>query len=193
MKEENHISKIELTLIIGIVGCMFLATWELGHLMTDKWFEGWVKYHYFIRERIIRYGVAFFFAGTSLGIAVLTIHQESRFMAAINRALLWFGVSLLMSTIIFFLFDCLPEVAAGFLGAMLFGTTIYFVQKRYFTPERRMQIHKKRGQCPVCSMPVDRNDHYCSECGTNLIRQCSSCKTENMLYDKYCKNCGHIL
>ena len=32
------ISKLEVILMIGIIGCMLFATWELGHLMADEWF-----------------------------------------------------------------------------------------------------------------------------------------------------------
>ena len=59
--DEVQISKVEVIFIVGIIGCMLFATWELGHLMVSEWFADWVNQNKFTNERIVRYGIAFFF------------------------------------------------------------------------------------------------------------------------------------
>ena len=42
MSEEDdqmQVSKIEVVFVVGIIGCMLFATWELAHLMADEWFR----------------------------------------------------------------------------------------------------------------------------------------------------------
>ena len=64
--DDVQISKLELVLMIGIIGCMLFATWELGHLMVDEWFYNWVSQNSFTNSRVILYGIAFFMSIASL-------------------------------------------------------------------------------------------------------------------------------
>jgi MFS family permease len=160
--EEDHvqISKLEKTLMVGIVACMLFATWELGHLMVYRWLKTWVDQNDFVDARIIYYGIAFFMAI----IAVITTSSFSmrfgRFGNTINRAFLWYGTLLLISTIAIFVFDCLPEVVAGFIGAAIFIAAIFVLQKRYFTKERVIRIRLSKGKCPKCAADLQPNSLF---------------------------------
>ena len=89
--QDDHIqiSKLEIVLIIGIVGCMLFATWELGHLMADDWFRSWVDQKRFVNERIIRYGIAFLMSISSVITTATLTTKFGRFRNTINRAFLW--------------------------------------------------------------------------------------------------------
>ena len=196
MSTENddvQVSKIEVVLVVGIIGCMLFATWELGHLMADEWFRDWVRQNSFVNRRIILYGIAFFMAIASV-IATTSITPKSgRFASTVSRAFLWYGTLLLISTIAIFVFDCLPEVFAGFTGAGVFIAAIYIVQKRFFTQDRVIKTRLNKGQCPKCSTPLQTQSYFCSQCGESIGEKCPSCNGYNRIADKYCSNCGKSL
>jgi len=129
-----YVTKIETILILGIFGCLFFGAWELSHMMVDNWFASWVMRNEFVNKRLIYYGLASIF---SIGSIILTLTVgigEKRFGRIVSRAFLWFGVITLLVSISIFVFDCLPEICAGFLGAGLFIAALYLLQKRLFTP-----------------------------------------------------------
>ena len=190
MKDEIQISKLEMALIVGIIGCLLLATWELGNLKVTDWFMNWVAQNPFTNKRVILYGIAFLMSILGMGIAINTINKEKRFIYAINRSLLWYGSLLLMSTISIFVFDCLPEVAAGITGALIFTLVIYLLQKKYFNQERILKIRREKGQCPACGSGIHRDDHFCSNCGTEIEHLCHACGGHNLIYNRFCKECG---
>ena len=190
MKDEIQISKLEMALIVGIIGCLLLATWELGNLMVTDWFMNWVAQNPFTNKRVILYGIAFLMSILGMGIAINTINKEKRFIYAINRSLLWYGSLLLMSTISIFVFDCLPEVAAGITGALIFTLVIYLLQKKYFNQERILKNRREKGQCPACGSGIHRDDHFCSNCGTEIEHLCHACGGHNLIYNRFCKECG---
>ena len=128
--DDIQISKLDLVLMIGIIGCMLFATWELGHLMSDDWFRDWVNQNRFTNRRIILYGIAFSMAIASLITTTILTPKFGRFGHTVNRGFLWYGTLLLISTIAIFVFDCLPEVFAGFIGAGIFIASIYALQKK---------------------------------------------------------------
>jgi Double zinc ribbon len=190
-KEDIHITKLEVALIVGIIGCLLLATWEVGNLMVTEWFDNWVGRNEFTNKRIILYGIAFLFSIVSVIISIRTINKTSRFIFALNRALLWYGSLLLITTISIFVFDCLPEVAAGIIGAILFAVAIYLLQRKFFTKERTINSRIRSGQCIECGHSIHRNDSFCSSCGFKLEKNCSNCNEHNQIHDKFCKKCGH--
>lgn len=188
-----QISKLEIVLIIGIVGCMLFATWELGHLMVDKWYRAWVDQNRYVNERIIRYGIAFLMSITSVITTTSFTMKFGRFGNTINRAFLWYGTLLLISTIGIFVFDCLPEVFAGFIGAVVFITAIYILQRKYFTKERVARIRLTKGQCSKCGASLQPQSFFCSSCGSEVGEKCLNCGGFTKLIDKYCSNCGNLL
>lgn len=190
MKNENHITKLEIALIVGIIGCLLLATWELGNLMVRDWLAPWVTKNPFTNKRVILYGVAFLMSGVAIGTAIKTINREVRFIYTLNRSLLWYGSLLLISTISIFVFDCLPEVAAGFIGAIIFALTIYLLQKKYYNKERTLRIRKEKSQCPGCGSRIGQSDKFCSACGETVELICPECNSHNLSYNSFCKSCG---
>lgn len=188
-----QISKLEIVLIIGIIGCMLFATWELGHLIADIWLRDWVAQNSFVNRRLILYGIAFFMSITSVITTTSFSLKLGRFANTVNRAFLWYGTLLLISTIAIFVFDCLPEVFAGFIGAGVFIAAIFILQRKYFTKERVLRIRLTKGLCPKCGMSLQSQSFFCSGCGYEVGKKCSGCGGFTKLLDKYCTNCGGLL
>ena len=188
--DDLQISKLELILMIGIIGCMLFATWELGHLMADEWFIAWVSQNKFVNRRIILYGIAFTMSIASVITTTSFTTKFGRFGNTINRAFLWYGTLLLISTIAIFVFDCLPEVFAGFIGAGVFTVAIYILQKKYFTKDRVIKIRLNKGQCPKCGDVLPPQPFFCSSCGGEVGKKCPKCGGFTKLMDKYCSMCG---
>jgi double zinc ribbon protein len=192
-EDDVQISKFEIILMIGIIGCMLFATWELGHLIADKWLLGWVSQNGFVHRRVILYGIAFFMSITSVVTTTCFFLKVGRFANTVNRAFLWYGTILLLSTIGIFVFDCLPEVLAGFIGAGVFIAAIYILQRKYFTKERIIRIRLTKGQCYTCGDNLQPQSFFCSSCGSEVGKKCPMCGSFTRLIDKHCSNCGSLL
>ncbi len=193
MSDENQevqLTKLETVFSIGIVGCMLFATWELGHLMADEWFSTWVDKNAFINRRIILYGLAALMSITSIFITIKFAFKLGRFGQIVNRAFLWYGTLLLISTIAIFVFDCLPEVFAGFIGAIVFITAIFIVQRKFLTKERIIRIRLAKGNCFNCGEKLHLNSIFCASCGTKVGNNCLECNTYIKISDKFCSSCG---
>lgn len=190
MKSDHSITKLEIALIVGIIGCLLLATWEFMNLMGSEWLKGWVDQNEFTNRRIILYGTAFTLSISAIMVALRTINRDSRFIYAINRALLWYGSLLLISTIAVFVFDCLPEIAAGIIGAVIFAYTIYALQKRYFSEERILSSRRENGECLSCGHPINEAHDYCTHCGVSIKKECPSCQRPNLILALHCGHCG---
>jgi hypothetical protein len=188
--DEIQISKLEFIFLVGLVGSLLFATWEIGHLMVDEWFKSWVDQNRFTNERIIRYGIAFVIAIPSIIITSMFSTRFGRFGASINRAFLWFGTILLLSTIAIFIFDCLPEVCAGFIGAGIFILATYILQKKFFTKSRLAKIRLDKNRCPWCEAILPLNAYFCTKCGHEVGSKCPNCQGFNRVFDKHCSNCG---
>ncbi len=188
--DEIHLTKLEQVLALGIVGCLLLATWELCHLLNDTWFPTWVAQNEFVHKRIIYYGVAFVVAIPVLLVSARTAFAVGRFATTIIRALLWYGVILLLTAIAVFVFDCLPEVVAGISGAVVCAVAIYFVQRKFFTRERIARLRLQRGRCQGCDAPLHGDAAFCSACGRRVGQSCPSCSAPVRLPDPFCWKCG---
>lgn len=188
--DDLQISKVEVILVVGIIGCMLFATWELGHLMADEWLTEWVGRDRFTNRRIILYGIAFIMSAASLATTIILTPKLGRFGNTVNRAFLWYGTLLLISTISVFVFDCLPEVFAGFIGAIVFIVSIYVLQRRFFTKERVARIRLNKGQCPGCGAALRPQSFFCWSCGGRLAGECPGCGGFVRLADRHCSSCG---
>ena len=191
--DEIQLFKIEMAFIMGIVGCLLLATIELMNLMADDWFSEWVSENSFTNERIIRYGVAFSMAIAAVLVAVLCTPKFGRFGNTANRAFLWFGIILLLGSILTFLWDCLPEVIAGIIGAGIFVGSVYILQRRYYTPDRMAMMRVQRGECRDCGGRLSPGAYFCPDCGEAVGRKCPECKEFAKLTDHHCSHCGKSL
>lgn len=192
-KEEVQLTKIESVFVFGIIGCMLFATWELGHLMADEWFHNWVEGDSFVRRRLILYGIAFLMSIASVLFTIKYADNSRRFVQTINRAFLWYGTLLLISTIAIFVFDCLPEVFAGFIGAGVFIGAIYIIQKKYFTRERNIAKSIEKGRCFSCGGNLLPNAMHCSQCNEKVGQKCDSCGAYTRINDKFCSQCGKTM
>lgn len=192
MNNDYRISKLETALIVGIIGCLLLATWELMNLMATEWLDHWVKKDDFTNRRIIMYGVAFALSSASIIFALKSINKESRFIYTINRSLLWYGSLLLISTIGIFVFDCLPEIAAGIIGAGVFAYTIYMLQKKFFSEERVTASRIENNQCVECGTDINPMSNFCGHCGNDLKKDCTSCESKISISSKFCTICGTV-
>jgi hypothetical protein len=188
--DEVHLTKLESIFVVGIIGCMLFATWELASLIADEWFAEWVEVNKFTRIRVIYYGIAFFMAIVPILVASRFAFSFGRFGKTVNRAFLWYGTLLLISSIAIFVFDCLPEVFAGVIGTCIFIAAIYVVQRKYFTKERVMKNRLEKGRCFSCGAGVKSASIFCSGCGIQVGKNCLSCDAAIKIMDKYCLGCG---
>jgi len=190
---EIQLTKLESIFVVGIIGCMLFATWELGHIMADVWFRSWVAQNEFVNRRIILYGIAFLMSISSVLTTTKFAFKFGRFGQTVNRAFLWYGTLLLISTIAIFVFDCMPEVLAAFIGAGGFVFAIYILQKKYFTRERVIKNRLEKGKCFSCATILPASSFYCPTCGVEVGRKCPKCNSFTKLMDKFCSTCGHLL
>lgn len=188
--DEMRLTKLESIFVFGIIGCLLFATWELAHLLETEWLSGWVHASPFVRKRVIYYGIAFSMSVLSVLVTGRWAFRFGRFGSTVNRAFLWYGTLLLLSTIAIFVFDCLPEVFAGFAGAGIFILAIYVLQKRFFTKDRVLRSRLEKGSCFSCGAAVQRDSSFCSSCGTRVGKPCGGCGVLVRLSDHFCRNCG---
>lgn len=190
--DELQLTKLETTFIVGIVGCLLFATWQLGDLLANDWLAGWVG-ESALREDVVYYGVAFSAALAALLGTMRAAFQVGRFGSTLHRALLWYGALLLISVSGMGAIEYLPEVAAGLVGAAILIGAVYLLQQRYFTPER---IHRRRlrdDSCPDCGGNLRSQAHFCSHCGHEVGHDCPECSGYVTRLDTYCASCGHEL
>lgn len=187
--DEGHLNTLEKICSVGIIGCLLFSTWELNHLMADAWFAKWVALNPFVNRRVILYGVAGLIAVISIFSTIRSSSTKNSFIRTLNVVFLWFGTILLISTIAFFVFDCLPEVFAGVIGSILFIVCIYVLQKKFYSKEKMIKRRVRKGLCYRCGGKIKPNDLYCAECGTEVGKKCPACGSYSLLQDRYCSNC----
>jgi hypothetical protein len=188
--EEVQLTKLESIFVLGIVGCLLFATWEVMHLCVDEWFQKWVEVDPFVRRRVIMYGISSVVSMTAVFVTTRYAFSFGRFGKTVNRAFLWYGTILLISTIAIFVLDCLPEVVAGFFGAIVFLVAIFFLQKRYFTRERVLKNRMAKNLCFACAAPFNEQAMYCQQCGVVLGNMCDHCGHIIRVSSNYCGGCG---
>ena len=188
--DEIQLTRIETILIVGVIGCLLFATWELAHRLEEYWLREWVQADEFTRKRIIYYSIAFTMSIVSILVTSRLAFSPRRFVNTVIQAFLWYGTLLLLSSIAIFVFDCLPEIFAGFAGAAVFIAAIYIVQTKYFTQERMMRNRLDKGKCYSCGASLASGASYCSKCGTRVGRNCPECDSLVKLMDRHCWRCG---
>src|SRR5688572_6886847 len=47
--------------------------------------------------------------------------------------------------------------------------------------------------CPACGHGNDRDQRFCTNCGTSLLQACPTCSATNLPGAKFCGNCGNAL
>lgn len=188
--DEIQLTKLESILVLGIVGCLLFATWEVMHLCVDEWFAEWMKVDPFVRRRMVMYGICGLVSATAVLVSTRYAFSFGRFGKTASRAFLWYGTILLISTIAIFVFDCLPEVAAGFIGAAVLLAAIYFLQIRYFTRERVLKNRITKNLCFACATPFGEQATHCQQCGVVLGARCEGCGYIVQVWANFCGGCG---
>ncbi len=189
VNEEGHHNVLERICSFGFIGCLLFSTWEFNHLMADVWFADWVRQNEFVYRRLILYGTAGLIAAASLFWAVRNSLATNRFLKTLNISFLWFGTILLISTIAFFVFDCLPEVFAGVIGAAVFIFCIFVTQQKFYTPERVARARLRKGLCRSCGEKLAPGSLYCPSCGATAGKTCPDCGSHSLITDRYCFHC----
>lgn len=72
----------------------------------------------------------------------------------------------------------------------IFGSVVYYIQKRVFNPQKVAIRRLKDNKCPSCSFRLDKNHNYCPDCGLQLKEKCGNCKQLKIRYLSHCPNCG---
>lgn len=189
VNEEGHLSALERVCSFGVIGCLLFSTWEFNHLLADEWLADWVRQNEFVYRRLILYGVAGLIAAASLIWAVKNSLAKSRLLKTLNVSFLWFGTILLISTIAFFVFDCLPEVFAGVIGAAVFIFCIFVIQRKFYTPDRVAKSRLRKGLCRSCGEKLSPASLFCPSCGTTAGKTCPACDSYSLITDRYCSHC----
>lgn len=68
--------------------------------------------------------------------------------------------------------------------------SIYLLQKRFLSRERKAARRISHGQCQACGVRLPPNSHFCPICGSDQFRQCRHCERETFIESPYCRVCG---
>ena len=76
---------------------------------------------------------------------------------------------------------------------LLFGVIIHRLQKKgdkKALQKDKKPIFVKQEKCFNCATRRERDDEFCSFCGSGLKCECRSCKKKIFKYELYCRHCG---
>ena len=163
-EEELQLTKLETAFIVGIVGCLLFATWQLGDLLVNEVLYGWVGESE-LREDIIYYGVAFTASIAALVATTRSAFRVGRFGHTINRALMWYGALYVLQRRYFtqerilqrrLRNDTCPECGSDLRSEAHFCSQCG---------------HRVGCECDECGGYVTRLDMYCATCGVALKKE----------------------
>ncbi len=178
--EERELSRAEKILAVAMVIFLFLATWEALFIALDE-IGGMLP-----DERVLFYGV-------SIPVAMASILAAPRlrgFKRIYGNVLMGYGLLLLVCSVGMFILDCLPEVGAALAGAAGSGAGIWYVRRKYFTPERVMRSRLSKDLCPFCGRGRVEGVFFCPECGRRVALKCERCGARVGVFDRFCPMCG---
>lgn len=139
------------------------------------------------------------------------LHRKNSPNAIIAASILVASSALFMEIVIIFLYQILPtewlerlfkilkEVVAlkyviyyfsAFLVILIFGGTVYLIQKKVFNPKRVALRRLKDNKCANCSFPIDKSYDFCPKCGKELKEKCSHCGNLRIKNLPHCPSCG---
>jgi len=75
----------------------------------------------------------------------------------------------------------------------LFGLIINIIQKNHEKKKKAQNIQKNRllkGRCLDCNGIIDKEDEFCSFCGSATKKECHSCHTKIEKTALFCPKCG---
>ena len=184
--EERELTRTEKILALAMVILLFFGTVESLHVIGEElfWSMSWSQRRFW--SRVLLYGV-------SVPTALISIFISSKlkgFKKIYGSVFIGYGMLLLIWSVGTFLLDCLPEVTVSFAGAAASGVGLWYLRKKYYTPERIAISRLRRGLCPSCGKARIENSIYCPVCGFKIRTKCENCGGLITVYDRYCPHCG---
>lgn len=76
------------------------------------------------------------------------------------------------------------------ISILIFGGSVYLLQKKIFSPNRVKIRRLKANKCPYCETPFEFTKKFCAGCGKQLLEQCPNCGQDKFTDFKYCPVCG---
>ncbi len=76
------------------------------------------------------------------------------------------------------------------IAIIIFGGSVYVLQKRIYSSERVRARRIRARKCPYCDSPYEFTGNYCAGCGKQILAACPSCGKAKYLDLKYCPSCG---
>ncbi|MBI3671487.1 zinc ribbon domain-containing protein [Candidatus Azambacteria bacterium] len=76
------------------------------------------------------------------------------------------------------------------IAALIFGGSVYLLQKKIFNPKRVALKHLRDKKCPNCSFSLDLSKNFCSNCGTKILEKCQKCGESRYADLPVCRYCG---
>jgi len=202
-KNNPHLTLLEWILVICLIFFLIHTTFGLCHFLINHCLYKWFEENETFNTRIIYYGVAF-----GVSIAALLINaffsdlrkaidyspnqafEDRRFLATLLfRIIPIFGVTLFSASTIVFLFDCLPPLASGISGAIVFTLGIYAYQRFFCSREQVTRMCADQMRCRSCDARLKRGAEFCSACGEQVGKRCSKCSSPVHVEDSVCWKC----
>ena len=79
---------------------------------------------------------------------------------------------------------------SAFAVIAVFGSIVYFIQKKVFNPKIVAVRRIKDNKCPNCSFPLDLSYDFCPKCGRKLKEKCANCGRMRIRDLSHCPFCG---
>ena len=77
-----------------------------------------------------------------------------------------------------------------FIGPVIFGGIVYWIQKKIYNKEAVMIRSLKNHKCPSCTMNLRESDRFCPVCHYQIKDKCVSCGGDRVVGLAYCPSCG---
>ncbi len=74
---------------------------------------------------------------------------------------------------------------------VIFGGSVYLLQRKIFHPLRVQKRRLKKNTCPFCETPLSLSQNFCPECGKKLRSKCAQCQALRLDMLRFCPHCGH--
>lgn len=77
-----------------------------------------------------------------------------------------------------------------FIVPVVFGTIVYWIQKKVYNKQAVMRRALKSHKCPSCEMALRESDRYCPVCNYQIKEKCNNCGLDRIVGLAFCPSCG---